>query len=123
MQLTIRARLFGLTITGLLFVAGVSATGYWGISTVEKTTTEVAATGSAIRNHIEAGVYNDLTRADLAAVFTAKGDEQQNKVDDFGQHCKLLEDRISKSRAFAVDPASRSMLDDEQQVVGQYVKA
>jgi methyl-accepting chemotaxis protein len=123
MQLTIKTRLFGLTIIGLMFVAGVSATGYWGITSVQKTTGEVAATGSAIRNHIEAGVYNDLTRTDTSAVFTAKGDEQQNKAEEFAQHSKLLEDRIAKARDFAVDPASRSMLDYEKQLSAQYVKA
>jgi methyl-accepting chemotaxis protein len=123
MQWTIKQRLFGLTVSGLLFVACVSATGYWGINTVEKTTAEVAATGSAIRNHIEAGVYNDLTRADLSAVFTQKGDDQQNKVEEFQQHGKLLQDRVGKARALAVDPASRSMLDAEQQMVDQYLKA
>jgi len=123
MRLTIKTRLFGLTIAGLGFVAGVSATGYWGITSVQKTTVEVAATGSAIRNHIEAGVYNDLTRADSSAVFTAKGDEQQNKAEEFAQHSKLLEDRIAKARGFATDKASQSMLDEERELSGQYTKA
>ena len=123
MQWTIKKRLFGLTASGLLFVACVSATGYWGITTVEKTTFEVASTGSAIRNHIEAGVYNDLTRADISAVFTQKGDDQQNKVEEFQQHCKLLRERLNKARGFAVDSASRSMLDAEQETVDQYLKA
>jgi methyl-accepting chemotaxis protein len=123
MNFTIRAKLFGLTAGGLLFVAGVSATGYWGITTIEKTTADVAATGSAIRNHIEAGVYNDLTRADASAVFTAKGDEQQNKVEEFAQHCKLLQDRIGKARDFAVDASSQSMLDGEKQLAQQYIDA
>jgi methyl-accepting chemotaxis protein len=123
MQLTIKTQLFGLTISGLVFVAAVSATGYWGITSVHKTTVEVAATGSAIRNHIEAGVYNDLTRTDTSAVFTAKGDEQQNKAEEFAQHSKLLEDRIAKARDFAVDPASRKSLDDEKQMSNEYVKA
>jgi methyl-accepting chemotaxis protein len=122
MQFTIKTKLFGLTIAGLAFVAGVSATGYWGISSVEKTTVDVAATGSAIRSHIEAGVFNDLTRSDVSAVFTQKGDEQQNKVEEFTQHCKLLEDRIAKAREFAVDPASRALLDEEIQMGDQYVK-
>ncbi len=104
-------------------MACVSATGYWGITTVEKTTVEVAATGSAIRNHIEAGMYNDLTRADLSAVFTQKGDDQQNKVEEFQQHCKLLRDRVNKARELAVDTASRAMLDDERKMVEQYLKA
>ena len=123
MQLTIKTRLYGLSIFGLIFVAAVSATGYWGITSVEKTTVEVAATGSAIRNHIEAGVYNDLTRTDTSALFTAKGDDQQNKVDDFNQHSKLLADRIAKARGFATDPASRSMLDYETQLSDQYLKS
>jgi hypothetical protein len=98
MQLTIKARLLGLTISGLVFVAGVSVTGYWGITSVHQTTVQVAATGSAIRNHIEAGVYNDLTRTDTSAVFTEKGDEQQNKAEEFAQHGKLLQERLAKAR-------------------------
>jgi methyl-accepting chemotaxis protein len=123
MDVTIKTKLSGLTISSLMFVAAVSATGYWGITSEHETTIEVAATGSAIRNHIEAGVYNDLTRADSSAVFTAKGDEQQNKVEEFGQHSKLLEERIAKARDLAVDPASQSMLDAEKELSAQYVKA
>ncbi|MGA8272353.1 MAG: methyl-accepting chemotaxis protein, partial [Candidatus Sulfotelmatobacter sp.] len=123
MRLTIKRKLFGLTIGSLAFVAGVSATGYWDITSVEKTTADVAATGSSIRNHIEAGVYNDLTRSDISAVFTQKGDDQQNKAEEFAQHCKLLQDRIAKAREFAVDPVSRAMLDEETQIGDQYVKA
>ncbi len=120
---TIKGKLFGLTICGVLFIAGVSTTGYWGITSMEKTTAAVAATGSAIRNHIEAGVYNDTVRADVSAVFTEKGDEQQNKADEFAQHCKLLQDRIGKARNLAADPFSRALLDEENALVGQYVQA
>ena len=123
MQFTIKAKLFGLTISSLLFVGGVSLTGYWGMASIEKTTEEVAATSSAIRNHIEAGVYNDLTKADCSAVFTAKGDEQQNKAEEFAQHSKLLQDRIAKARGFATDQASQAMLDEEARLSGQYTKA
>jgi methyl-accepting chemotaxis protein len=123
MQLTIKTQLYGLSVSGLIFVAAVSATGYWGITSVQKTTAEVAATGSAIRNHIEAGVYNDLTRTDTSAMFTAKGDERQNKVDDFKQHSKLLAGRIAAARGFAADPTSRNMLDYETQLSDQYLKS
>jgi hypothetical protein len=123
MRLTITAQLFGLGATGLLFVAAVGATGYWGISSLEKTSAEVAATGSAIRNHIEAGVYNDLTRADASAVFAAKDDERQDRADEFVQHSKLLQDRIAKARDLAADPASRAMLDYEKHLSEQYLQA
>lgn len=121
MRWTIKTKLFGLTAIGLVFVASVSAAGYWGISSVKQTTAEVAANGSAIRNHIEAGVYNDLTRADVSAVFTAKGDEQQNKVDELAQNSKLLKDRIAKARAFAVSPANQALLDEEIHLADQYI--
>ena len=123
MRLTIKTQLFGLSISALIFVIGVSATGYWGITSVQKTTGEVASTGSAIRNHMEAGIYNDLTRADISAVFTGKGDEQKNKADEFAQHSKLLQDRLAKASRLAVDPASRSMLEYEMKLSDQYVKA
>ncbi len=123
MQATIKFKLFGLTISSLVFVAAVSVTGYWGITSVEKTAVEVGATGSAIRNHIEAGVFNETTRADVSAIFTQKGDEQQNKVEEFSQHCKLLQDRIAKARTFATDPASQSLLTEESAMVEQYTKA
>jgi methyl-accepting chemotaxis protein len=122
-QWTIRNKLFGLTFIGLLFVASVSFTGYWGVGAVEKTTVAVATTGSAVRNHIEAGIYNDASRADISLVFTQKGEDQQNKAEDFAQHTKLLVDRITKARALAVDSSSRSALDEESRMADEYAKA
>ena len=123
MRWTIRRKLLGLTILSLLLVVGVSAAGYWGISMMQKTLADVAATSSAIRNHIEAGVYNDLTRANVSAVLLAKGDERQNKMEDLAQHFKLLAERMAKARQFTVNPASQTMLDEEIQIVEQYRKA
>ncbi|MFZ3218196.1 MAG: methyl-accepting chemotaxis protein [Candidatus Acidiferrales bacterium] len=123
MRLSIKTQLFSLIGSGLLFVAAVSATGYWGITKVEKATVVVAATGSAIRNHIEAGIYNDLTRSDTSAVFTGKGDDQQNAVEEFAEHSKLLQARIAKARDLATDPVSENMLDYEKQLSAQYVQA
>jgi methyl-accepting chemotaxis protein len=123
MQLTIKQKLLGMTFSGLLFVTSVSITGYWGITSVEKTTAAVGATGSAIRSHLEAGIYNDSTRADVSSVFTQKGDEQQNKAEEFEQHGKLLLDRIAKARELANDPDSRTSLEAETQLAQQYVTA
>jgi hypothetical protein len=36
LQWTIKHKLLGLTVAALLFVAAVSGTGYWGISTVRE---------------------------------------------------------------------------------------
>jgi hypothetical protein len=121
--MTIKRKLLGLTITGLTFVLAISATGYWGISTVEETTAQVAATGSAIRNRVEAGVYNDMTRTDISAVFTAKGEARHNKLDELAQHCRLLKDRIAKTEQLLTDPTLRARLLEESRMVDQYVSA
>ncbi len=123
MKWTIKRRLYGLTITGLMFVAAVSATGYWGITSVQKTTTQVAAIGIAIRNHIEASTYNDMTRDDIYAICTKKGQDQQAAMANLAAHVKLLADRSSAARAAVLDPALQVTLDGEGRMVQEYQSA
>jgi methyl-accepting chemotaxis protein len=123
MRLTIKARLFGMAASALIFVAAVSVAGYWGMTALEKSTTEVASIGAAIRNHIEAGNFNDLTRTDISAVFTSKGEDQQTAVEELKQHAQLLQARIAKARELVTEPTSRSMLDYEKELSGRYVQA
>jgi methyl-accepting chemotaxis protein len=120
---TIQRKFMGLILTSVLFLLAVSGTGYWGITSVEKTTVEVAETGSAIRNHIEAGTYNDMARADVAAVFQHKGSEQQNKAEEFQQHIRLLQDRIAKAQQLATESATRTMLEEEIKLAADYAQA
>jgi methyl-accepting chemotaxis protein len=123
MQWTIKRRLAALTISGLAFVAAVSATGYWGIESVEQATTQVTATGMAIRSHIEAGTFNDMTWGDISAIFAKKGQEQQDNVDNLALHSKMLAQGIAKARESATDPAIQSALDEEAHMVQAYLSA
>ncbi|HXM60540.1 MAG TPA: methyl-accepting chemotaxis protein [Terriglobales bacterium] len=123
MQWTIKKRLAALTISGLVFVAAVSATGYWGITSVEQATTQVTATSMAIRSHIEAGTFNDMTWADISAVFAKKGQEQQDNVDNLALHSKMLAQGIATARESATDPAIQSALDEEGRLVQEYLRA
>jgi methyl-accepting chemotaxis protein len=120
---TIKRRLYGLTITALTFVAAVSATGYWGITSVTKTTTEVAAIGVAVRNHIEASTFNDMTRDDIYAICTKKGQDQQDAIANWTAHSKLLSDRTSAARATVMDPTLQSTLDGELHTEQEYQAA
>jgi methyl-accepting chemotaxis protein len=123
MKLTIRTKLFGLATSSLLLVACVSATGYWGITSVTKTTTQVAALGVAIRNHVEANMYNDMTREDIYAICTKKGQDQQDAVANLTAHSKLLEERTTAARAAAMDPALQATLDAESHMEQEYLNA
>ncbi len=120
---TIKTRLFGLTIASLVFVAAVSATGYWGITSVGKGTGEVAAINVAIRNNFEAGIYNDMTREDITAVCTRKDQDQQDALTNLATHAKLVEQRTTAARDAAINPAIRTILDAEVQQAEQYLTA
>jgi methyl-accepting chemotaxis protein len=123
MQWTIKKRLAALTFSGLIFVAAVSATGYWGITSVEQATTQVTATSMAIRSHIEAGTFNDMTWADISAIFVKKGQEQQDNVDNLALHSKMLAQGIATARKSVTDPAIQSALDEEGRLVQEYLSA
>jgi methyl-accepting chemotaxis protein len=123
LKLKIRTRLLGLTATGLIFVAGVSATGYWGITSVQKTTVEVAATGAAIRNHVEARMYKDMTRDDISAVFTKKGQDRQDSLDNLSVHGKVLAQRVDAARDSVQNPALRTILNEESSIAQKYLSA
>jgi methyl-accepting chemotaxis protein len=122
-RLTIRFQLFGLAFTALLFMAGASATGYWGVTSLNKATSDVASLGQAMRSHTEAGVYNDQTRTGISSVFNQKGDDQQSAADELKQHFQMLQDRIDATRKLATNDASRKMLDSEKQLAAQYADA
>jgi methyl-accepting chemotaxis protein len=122
LRFTIKSQLFGMAATALLFVAGASATGYWGVTSLSKATFDVAAIGGAIQSHTKAGVYNDSTRAGISQVFTMKGDDQQSAADDLRQHFKLLQDQIASARELARDAPSRATLDDEKKLSVQYAQ-
>jgi len=123
MRMTIKTKLFGLTIGSLAFVAAVSATGYWGITSVSKGTGEVAAIGVAIRNNFEAGIYNDMTREDINSVCTKKDQEQEDAVTNLATHTKLIADRTSAARDAVADPELRTLMNAEVQQVQQYAAA
>jgi methyl-accepting chemotaxis protein len=123
MQLTIKTKLFGLAAGSLLLVAGVSATGYWGITSVTKTTVQVGALGVAIRNHVEASMFNDMTREDIYAVCTKTADEQKDAIANLAAHSKLLADRTAAARAMVTDPKLEATLDAENQKVQEYIGA
>ncbi|MGA2428541.1 MAG: methyl-accepting chemotaxis protein [Candidatus Acidiferrum sp.] len=123
MRLTIKTQLFGLTTTALAFLAAVGATGYWGITIVEKTTTEVAATGAAIRNHVEAPTYVDMTREDISGAIHKTGQEQQDSLSNLALHSQVLAQRITASRDAVTDPVLKTALNEELSLMQQYQSA
>jgi methyl-accepting chemotaxis protein len=91
---------------------------------MRRSTTELAAIGEAIRSHIEAGVYNDLTRSDILSIFKAKDDQdQQRGLEELKGHNQLLQNRMATTVDLVSDSATRAMVDAEKQMVDKYVQA
>ena len=123
MRWTIKNKLLGLTISGLMFVACVSVTAYWGIVSVEKTASDVGSTGVAIRNHIEARVYNDMSQEDLYSVAAKKGQDRIDSLNNLAANSQVLAQRVAAAKEAATDPAVQSALQQESDLVGQYLGA
>jgi methyl-accepting chemotaxis protein len=120
MRLTIKTQLYGLTATALAFLAAVGATGYWGITMVEKTSIEVAATGEAIRSHAEAPSFVDMTRDDFSGVVHKTGQDREDSLQNLTVHSQVLGQRISAARDAATAPDLKADLNEEVALAEKY---
>jgi methyl-accepting chemotaxis protein len=100
MTITIRQKLYGLGALGLLFSIAIGVTGWYGIRQVSHGVQDVGATSSAIRNHMEASAFLELTRSDVSKILNSAGDAQDNAASEFEDHQKLLSDRLAKAVSF-----------------------
>jgi methyl-accepting chemotaxis protein len=68
---TVRKKLMGLALLGVVLVFGMGYVGYWGISQVAVKMNAIASVLSALRNHVEADMMHDALRADVMEAFVA----------------------------------------------------
>ncbi len=123
MQLTIKAQLLGLTATSLTFLAAVGATGYWGISRLQKTASEVAATRRAIRYHAEAAAYNKMTREDLTAAVHRTGQNRQDSLNSLALQSQVLSQKVIAARDAVTNLTFKTELNEEFSLMHDYLNA
>jgi methyl-accepting chemotaxis protein len=121
MSLTIRQKLFGLGLLGALSSLLVGLTGWVGIRRVAEGVKGVADTASAIRNHMEASMFLDLTRADVSKMLTSSGDDQDSAASELAEHEKLLRDRLTSAAGLVRSSAATSAMRDENQAAEEYL--
>jgi methyl-accepting chemotaxis protein len=121
MTITIRQKLYGLGLLGLLFSVAIGLTGWYGIRLVGSGVQDVGATSSAIRNHMEASTFLDFTRADVSKIFTATGDAQDTAVSEFEDHEKLLRDRLSVAVSFTHSTELLAVLNKESSLTDDFL--
>ena len=121
MNLTIRQKLYGLGLLGLVFSVAVGLSGLWGIAQVSAGVQDVGSTSSAIRNHMEASAFLDLTRADVSKMLTASGDAQDTATSELADHQKLFQDRLAAALSLTRGADARKSLDEEISAGNEYV--
>jgi methyl-accepting chemotaxis protein len=123
MRLTIRTQLFGLTAAELVFLAAVGATGYVGITAVEKTTAEVSATEAAIRSHGEAPPFLDMTREDFSTAVHKTGQDRQDSLNKLAVHSEAMAQCIGAARDAVTAPDLKKDLNEEVRLTDKYRNA
>jgi methyl-accepting chemotaxis protein len=121
MTITIRQKLYGLGLLGLFFSVAIGLTGWNGIRQVGRGVQDVGATSSAIRNHMEASTFLDLTRADVSKILNATGDAQDTAASEFEDHQKLLRDRLAVAASFTHSPELLAALTKESATSEDYL--
>ena len=121
MTITIRQKLYGLGLLGLLFSIAIAVAGWYGIRQVGRGVEDVGGTSSAIRNHMEASAFLDLTRSDVSKMLNATGDAQDTAASEFEDHEKLLSDRLSVAASFTHRPELLALLSKETALSQDYL--
>jgi methyl-accepting chemotaxis protein len=121
MTITIRQKLYGLGLLGLLFSVAIGLTGWYGIRQVGGAVQDVGDTSSAIRNHMEASTFLDSTRADVSKMFNSTGDAQDSAASEFDDHEKLLRNRHAAAVSFTHRPEVSAALSKESELLQDYL--
>ncbi len=121
MTLTIRSKLYGLGLLGLLATIIVGLTGIQGIGKVAEGIKDVDATSSAIRNHMEASMFLDLSRTDASKLLTSSGDAQDSAAAELKDHSGLLTARMGTALEVTRDADVRKVLQEEGAETEQYL--
>ena len=98
MQLSIRSKLYGLGVLGLASAVLVGGAGLRGILLVARGIQDVTATSSAIRSHMEASMFLDLTRSDVSKMLTSTSDQQDTAILPIGRSRKAAERTVGGGR-------------------------
>jgi methyl-accepting chemotaxis protein len=120
MHLTIRHKLYGLGLLGLATAIGAGTTGLQGISQVAADTSAVTALIAPIRNHLQAGIFLDITRADVSKMMTASKDAQDGVAAEVADHQKLLAERFAAANSYSGGGAAGDALQKEKMAVDAY---
>ena len=123
MDLTIRKKLYGLSLAGILFTLAVAVVGYWGSSRVGQSLGDVFTTSSSLRNHMEANMMQHALRADVMAALIAENPQQHaavwSKVQD---HSKRFREALARNKQLPLPAEIKTALDEVSPALEDYIQ-
>ena len=128
MQLTIKVRLIGLTMIGMLAMLATGAAGLVELSTMRAALNDANRGAMAIRNQLEADMMHDALRADVLAAlrWTERGgtaEKLQEVRGDIREHVRLLRENMAENAAQPLGQATLDAIAQTQPKLEAYVVA
>jgi methyl-accepting chemotaxis protein len=121
MNMTIRLKLYGLGLLGALASLIAGFTGIYGVSRILTRIEDIDGTSYAVRPHVEAAAFLDLSRNDVSKMLTFSGPAQENAVSELAEHGKLFRDRLATALSNARDPQIRAAFEAEKKGGDDYL--
>ena len=125
LNLTIKGKLYALSLLGLAFVVVVGATGFVSTGRLMATGEDISGNASALRNQMQADMAHDALRADVLAAILAgeKKDAADEKAvkDDLASHSKQFRESLKDLEAMPLDSATRASITKVRPALDAYL--
>ncbi len=122
MNLTIRMKLLGLSILGLVFAVAVGIVGYWGVSRVDNANLQMNTTWRAARNHIEGDMMHDALRSDVFSALMSNSDhEGKQALGGIAEHAQWFRRRLEENKSLPLAPEVKKALEELGAPLEEYI--
>jgi methyl-accepting chemotaxis protein len=124
MKFTIRRKLLGLSVTGLLLAVAVGSAGYWGISQTSAGINQILLSSTAMSHHQDADMMHDALRGDVLLALSVQTDAERDAATaDLEQDAKQFREDLAENKSLPLDPQIRAGLDSIGDPLEAYVKS
>ena len=124
MHLSLRQKLFALSMTVFLLASVAGAIGYFGLDNVAASAASLGADSQMIRNQVEGDMLHDGLRADALAALLAESPEASKEVDtDVREHAEWYRRLVRENLAMDLPADVRVAVEAVEPALERYIAA
>jgi len=124
-MLTIKSKLIGLTLLGLVITGIVGIYCYSSIQNLSGAMNKIVLSSTILRNHMYADMLHDTLNSDVNAALLAAENPDTNDVitveKELKEHSELFTDALNKNQKLVTDPKIREALTKTLPVLHDYI--